>query len=118
MRCDNCGKEIVAPSPMTTGYGITRDNKKFCYACCGEVDRLEIEGSDRFTLYLCKGEDGSYSVSNWPGTLRFPAWVHTGRHNLARVVYYATFKDHTGARWYGKTVGEWTQICHCRRYKS
>jgi hypothetical protein len=114
--CAGCGEEIVPPSTSIPGYGIDKDGKKFCFACCGEKDRLEMEGADRFTLYLTKDAEG-YAVSNWPGTMKFRARVHTGKHNFAGVVYFARFTDHTGAEWSGTTVGDMTQICHCRRLK-
>ena len=115
-KCHDCEKEIVRTSPYLPGYG-TNKGDKICYACCGIRDKKEMETADRFLLYLTKNARDEYEVCNWPGTLRFPAHVHTGKHNLARVQYFVRFKDHTGAEWSGRVVGDNTQICHCRRLK-
>ena len=66
----------------------------------------------RIMLYLSNGE-----VMNWPGTLRFPAHVRKGRHNIAGSRYDVWFAGPDGFQWHGVQYGDNTQICHCKRTK-
>ena len=112
--CD-CGH---APSPhdsFTEGYGISRNGKTACYSCCAEKDRSDMDKTGRAILYLGQPKDAPAYIGNWPGSLRYSAIVHAGRHNIAGVRYDAWFTDHAGRRWHGVTYGDMTQICHCRR---
>lgn len=97
-------------------YGII-DNKKLCYACCGEHDKKMLTQESRYTLYLSGGFKEGFTVSNWPGTLTIkPTYVRRGRHNIAKSRYdvWFTFK---GANWHGVQYGENTQLLHCKKLK-
>jgi hypothetical protein len=114
--CEGCNIEKTNHKTHVTGYGEVY-GQKFCYACCGEMDKRDIETADKFTLYLVK-KNGKQFVSNWPGTLSYP--VHhssKGKHNIAVVRYDVWFTDHLGRNWHGVQYGDWTQICHCKRIK-
>jgi hypothetical protein len=117
--CARCGKAITRGDGIGTGYGVTRDGLKYCYACCGEMDAAEMIATGRATLYLTHpGAHGSASVGNWPDTLRFPVhYVKRGRHNMARWRYDFRFTGPDGKEWYGVTYGDNTQLAHCRRLK-
>lgn len=119
IRCDRCGAACV-PKGSTTGYGIAKDGSHHCFACCADLDREAMDASGRAALYLTTEESGRASVGNWPGTLRYPVIgpVSKGRHNLARVRYDFTFRDHVGAEWRGTQYGDNTQIARCRRVKA
>ena len=72
----------------------------------------------RIALYLTKDGSG-YVISNWPGTLKFPAAIHwTRRHNWWSVskVHYVRFIGPDFAVWSGKNLGD-MEICHCKRTK-
>ena len=142
--CDDCGEVIVKPDHCGTGYARTTDGKVICYACCGKRDTEAMIATGKATLYLTfaqtplpprthdhftyfsrecglwqRDSEGQYGkVSNWPGTLEFPlTYGKAGLHNMARTRYDVWFKGPDGARWYGVTYGDNTQICHCRRLK-
>ena len=113
----DCGHAPSAHSDFTTGYGIDRDGKKHCYACCADDDRKQMQETGRITLYLSESKTGEWSVSNWPGSLRFPCNVpRVSRHNIARWRYDVWFTAN-GENWHGVQYGDNTQICHCRRTK-
>ena len=114
--CADCGT-VCVPEGCTTGYGIDDKGRKICFACCGESDKRDMIEMDRFTLYLTKAPDGSFAVSNWPGTLRMKAVVRKGRHNIARTRYDAWFTSPDGSKWWGVNYVEYTQIIHCRKIK-
>jgi hypothetical protein len=126
--CCECHKEIAPPpqGSITTGYGINEKGQPVCYACCAVQDHKWMDETGKRDLYLTglqfyaegKGLQSACEVTNWPGSLRFSAHVHKGRHNWAGVVYNVWFLDNHGREWYGRTVGNNTQICHCRRRKS
>ena len=114
----DCGHEPSPHAEFTTGYGIM-NNKKYCYDCCAKTDREDMENSGRATLYLTKKDvNGSISweVKNWPGSLKFKAYVKKGSHNIARTRYDAWFTVND-KRWHGVQYGENTQIIHCKRVK-
>jgi hypothetical protein len=127
--CIDCKQFIIHESNSTTGYAEmwnkeTKEyDKKVCFACCALRDiteMIESGHSKRLPLYLTKGAEGNYFVSNWPGTLRFSVksrW--TGNHNWYHVgkVEYVRFIGPDKKVWSGKCVGDWTQVVHCKRTK-
>lgn len=70
---------------------------------CGRIKKI--------VLYLSGNE-----ITNWPGSLRIRASVTEGRHNMAGVQRFAYF-TFEGRRWYGRQVGDFSQLCHCRELK-
>lgn len=125
--CARCRQDKPLKTEGGTGYG-EYNGQKHCYDCCAEFDKETMTSEGKITLYLTcepshfmKREHGRKTegkVSNWPGTLSFRAYTTVGKHNIAGTRYDVWFTDHTGAKWYGVTYGENTQICHCRRLKS
>ena len=135
--CADCGAQFI-PTEHTTGYGVSKDNKRICYACCGLRDRVDMIATGKAVLYLTldegalhrghivnMGVDGAMAkpgkVSNWPGTLSFtvqPGTVKRGRHNFAGNRYDVWFIGPDGANWHGVQYGDNTQLCHCTRIKS
>lgn len=114
--CDGCRKlKTVVHSDITTGYGIDKNGNKFCYSCCADNDRKIMRETGKYTLYLV-GNNNQWEITNWPGSLSFPARVVKGRHNIARVRYDAWF-NFDGHIWHGVTYGDHTQVCHCKRTK-
>ena len=122
--CDACKRNLVHDSDFTTGYGV-QDGLKHCFACCGEFDKddmAEMVPGDKVYLYLTMEKDdngiGCEHVTNWPGTLKFMVLnSRQGKHNWGLNRYDVWFKDHAGGRWHGVTIGDMTQICHCRKLK-
>lgn len=102
---------------ITTGYGTDNHGHRHCFGCCAKIDARRLHRDGRATMYLCKTATGAYEVTNWPGTLRFPAVVSVGRHNLAGVRYDAWFNSQ-GHGYHGVTYGDFTQLCHVRRVKA
>lgn len=118
-RCSVCGAEKPQSKSGGTGYAEYPDGRRVCYECCAVLDRQEMVASghgNRLPLYLTKKDDGSWSVSNWPGTLRFAcSKPKVGRHNIAGRRYDVWFNGPDGHRWHGVQYGEWTEIVHCSR---
>lgn len=125
--CDKCGKAFKPkkwPGGVSLpGYGTLKENgveKKVCYKCMGAIEKREIgakKPGDRWTLYLGK-KDGKYSVSNWPGSLKYPVRSYsTGRHNMGGTRIDVWFQDHKGRWWHGFQVGDYTDLVHCRLLK-
>lgn len=122
-----CGHSPSEHSSFTTGYGTDPETgKRYCYACCADQDREDMLETGRATLYLSQensgvlrleGGRGHGTVSNWPGSLKFPAYIKRGRHNIAGTRYDVWFKGPDGKTWHGVQYGDNTQICHCRRTK-
>jgi hypothetical protein len=117
-KCSICGKEIVQDlESIGTGYAETEDGQKVCYACCAVKDQAYMKEHGKIDLYLVLHPDQT-AVINWPGTLRFPVrWKHEGRHNIAGKRTDAWFNGPDGYLWHGVTVGDNTQIIHCKRTK-
>lgn len=108
--CTLCNAVFV-PTEGTTGYGVTPENEKICFACCGKRDAENMQATGKATLYY----DGT-KVSNWPGTLTFvPYGVRKGRHNIARERIDLYFWDKFGRAWHGVQYGSNTQLIHCKR---
>jgi len=73
----------------------------------------------KILLYFCHNEkkQGRGEVTNWPGTLRLNiTHLRESRHNMARVRYdfWFWFNKHL---WHGYTIGDNTQIAHCKQTK-
>lgn len=117
-KCELCRLVKTHVSDFSTGYGINNQGRKICYDCCAVVDRKSMDKTGRITLYLVK-KDGKNIISNWPGTLEIPvSRLKTGRHNLARTRTDVWFLDHQNREWHGVHIGDWSQLCHCKRLKS
>ena len=128
--CSQCNEH----KPITTGSsaGFAQDDKgnKICYACCAIQDKQWMQDHNTITLYLTINEPEPFyqrvrqgywakgKVTNWPGSLSYPCTIKAGKHNWARVQYSIWFTDDTGQRWYGRQVGNNTQLCHCRKLKT
>lgn len=111
--CD-CGHVESPHSSYTRGFGTDPNTgKTLCLECCAAEDIRIMEEDGRIVLYLTKD-----TVTNWPGTLKFPVQYQTkGKHNIARTRYDVWFRDAKKALWHGVQYGEFTQLCHCRRVK-
>jgi len=128
VKCDRCGKPgtpysaYLAPHSGGTGFGF-KDDKRYCYTCCAELDREQMRREGKIALYLSDWDPNvqqSYglpyiaTVGNWPGTLKLPVHLRQkGRHNIARTRTDVWFVFE-GREWHGVSYGENTQIVHCR----
>jgi len=116
--CATCGRPFsLFASEMTTGYGEI-DSVRYCFPCCGDQDREAMQRDGHATLYLTDSPVGA-TVTNWPGTLKFPARV-TGRsrNNFGAKRTDFRFTGPDGREWCGRQVGEWSQLANVRRMKS
>lgn len=114
--CACCDKDITHHSGHTTGYAQC-DNKKYCFDCCGDYDRRCLETENSYILYLTE-DNGIWRITNWPGTLCFPArygrsFLHFGRVKAIRVY----FEDHKGNSWRATQYGDDTQVARCKKIK-
>ncbi len=116
MNCDKCNTPIVSKSDFTTGYGTNDKGEKVCYACCANEDIAYMQENDKISLYLTQDDIG-FTVSNWPGSLKMKAQVTTGRHNMGLTRYDASFTDPSGNKWYGRKIGDNTDLVHCKKRK-
>ncbi len=116
--CSHCGAECVGDG-FSTGYGMDENGNKFCFKCCGEMDRaqlLNMEMGGRMCLYLVKRGEEWHCV-NWPRTLDFRIWsVRVGRHNFAGRRYDFWFGV-GGKNFHGTCYGDNTQLAHVRRVR-
>jgi len=70
--CACCGRVRLAPQGTGgTGYGW-RDDALLCYLCCSAHERADMVRTGTTCLYLVRDASGAWSVTDWPGTLRFP----------------------------------------------
>ena len=126
----DCGHEPSPHESFTTGYGVTADGKKACYACCAESDKAAMIADGRACLYLVSRETApavgamgarrEYYVTNWPGSLEFRvggAVRHSrngGGFGCQRTDAWFTGPD--GKPWHAVNRGD-NQIARCRRVK-
>ena len=134
--CALCGEDIVKPEGLSTGYGRVPDppgeyyngydlnpSNKVCFSCCAKTDSEYMKTHDKVTMYLSKHE-GEWHVQNWPGSLRFRASVSVSEHgHYSPLSGYmerrdAHFQDEHGNVWWAKSIGNWTEIAHCKKLKS
>lgn len=127
-RCCDCGKDVELKFSGGTGYGQAKqDSPMFCYPCGGIRMRNDMIRDGRATLYLVERE-GEYRpgvapfkqrfVTDWTGELNFQVKRYVrSRHNMARWRYDVWFYGPNATIWHGYTVGDNTEICHCKRIK-
>lgn len=118
--CSDC--KAFKPIPLDgCGTGYARDNSDnlICYQCAGKRDEAEMVASGKAVLYLSHHGGDGWRVTNWPGTLSIrPQSVQSGRHNFARTRKDVWFIGPDQARWHGVQLGEFSQICRCKRLKA
>jgi len=117
--CVTCNEPFAQfATKMTTGYGTDPDTKeRHCFPCCGVKDKETMVRDGKYYLYL---KSGAYpwSVSNWPGTLKFNVCANSeGRHNMTGKRYDVWFNGPDGFIWHGTQYGDNTEVCHVKRTK-
>ena len=114
-KCSVCKKTVTPEhSTITSGYGLDKNNKKVCYACCGEQDKKAMIEDGKTVLYF---DESKKTVTNWPASLVFKVLnIRKSWHNFAGVRYDYWF-IFDGYVWHGYTIGDSTQIAHCKRTK-
>jgi len=111
--CTHCKRIKPIQVSGGTGYGINNDNKKVCYVCCAKLELANMLETGKAVLYFCKDK-----VTDWSGELSFKVLEQrNSRHNMARVRYDYWFKTPDDKLWHGFTIGDFTQIAHCKRIK-
>lgn len=115
----DCGHPESPHEDFTRGYGTDAKGQKHCYECCASNDRAEMIRTGTITFYLGGGSDGKpYTVSNWPGSLSFPAYgVRSTRIGFCLDGRIAYFTGPDGARWSARGPGL-GMYARCRRLKS
>lgn len=118
----DCGHPPSPHESFTCGYGVDKDRKTFCYACCAENDKKAMVEDGRAALYLVSNKDHrsnvEYYVTNWPGSLKFQVYHHrVGKHNIAGSRIDAWFKGPDGFVWHAKQYGTMSDVCYCKRTK-
>lgn len=115
-QCCDCGAvKVYKPDGVGTGYAITDGRQMVCYECCAVRDSRQMQDTGSIALYL---DEQRRTVSNWPGTLQFPAkYIRYSRHNMAgrngrRDVWFNAF----GREWHGVNIGD-NQIARCKALK-
>jgi hypothetical protein len=113
-KCTVCKRiKLVPVISFVTGYGIDKEGNKVCYACCAKQELESMLETGKATLYFCKDK-----VTDWSGELSFKVLEQkTGRHNIANVRYDYWFRTPDAKLWHGYTIGDFSQIAHCKRIK-
>lgn len=113
--CD-CGHMESDHSSFTRGYGENNEGKRLCWDCCAKAEREYMRTNGKNTLYLVK-RNGQYFVTDWTGKVEFRVTSYsTSRHNIGgtRTDVWFKFENQT---WHGYQIGDFNQICHCKRNK-
>jgi Zn finger protein HypA/HybF involved in hydrogenase expression len=125
-KCHGCGKTV---SFQTEDYTYAKDDEgnTYCYTCGAILDMKSMNEMGKATLFLVEehpvvdsaGFDFSkqYHVVNWNHTLKFKVYsVSLSIHNfgLLRTDVWFVFNGHV---WHGYSIGDNTQLCHCKRTK-
>lgn len=123
MTCYRCEKKIVKKKDdLGTGYGII-DGMKYCYKCCGELDREHLKTlkhGEFMVLYMTDTPDKHVMLSNWPGTFRLGPFLAVRKKVLAfgKLIQsrYVVF-EYEGQRYYARNQGD-MDCCRVRAYKN
>ena len=119
-RCDRCGS-VCIPEVYTTGYGIYKDGKKYCFKCCGIVDGEKLDQltpGETLHYYLKKKPGEKCKVTNWPGTFEVTCdYDIEGRHNLAGTRTDIGFTYH-GRKFFGTQYGYDSEVVHIKVRKN
>lgn len=98
-------------------YVLDNDGKTYCYECNAEKELTNMRETGRATMYFVE-KNSQYFVAIRTGFISWPVLrAKTSFHNLAGVRYDYWFRIHDGTLWHGYTVGDNTQIAHCKRVK-
>lgn len=110
--CD-CG-HVAVSNGFSTGYGVDKDNKKICFACCGEGDKDTLIKTGKLSGYF-NGKE----FLNWPGTFRISvSYIRKSWHNFAgkdgRTDFWLFYN---GQKYHGVQIGHNNDCATIRRTK-
>jgi hypothetical protein len=119
-RCSRCGS-VCIPEVYTTGYGLYKDGKKYCFKCCGIIDGEKLDQltpGETLQFYLTKKPGERCKVTNWPGTFEVTCdYDIEGRHNLAGSRTDIGFTYH-GRKFFGTQYGRNSEIVYVKVRKN
>ncbi len=121
-QCHDCNKVKPINKDGGTGYGLLIlpdqiEKVKICYDCCAIRDKKEMEETGKFVGYISKDKDNKWHFSNWPGSLKIPAYVEKSNHNWWHVQKMNVWFHYGGYRWFGTNIGS-NDICRAKRTKT
>jgi len=120
--CTHCKRIKPIQVSGGTGYGINKDNEKVCYVCCAKQELETMVETGKAVLYFCKDK-----VTDWAGELSFKVleqrtsrwskgYYTNGNPTIqTRIDYW--FRTPDNSLWHGYTIGDFTQVAHCKRIK-
>ena len=123
-----CGHEPSSHGDHTTGTARLHDGREICWDCAALIDighMLKHGDSKSLPLYLTLRDTfdttktfQSWHVSNWPGTLSYKVFgMRKGKHNIAGNRTDVWFVGPDRYVWHGVQIGDWSEVCHCKRTK-
>ncbi len=126
--CSNCSKQIPEQpkGSCTTGYGKDQYDNVYCYECCLEHELKEMRETGKTMLYLNHKKlvenpefprSFYYTVTNWTGLFERRIYkIRESKTNwgLTRKDFWFDFE---GFEWWGKQIGEMSEIAYCKRTK-
>lgn len=120
----DCGHPESPHSDCTRGYAVLRvhtgKERRICYDCAAECDIDVMRRRGRITLYLVKNKNydpklcgnvdfnsrylrSEYLVTNWPGSLKYPA----RDVRKSRMAAFGGYVDRVTARFPGPDGTSW-----------
>ena len=109
--CSGCGETYKTQKSGGTGYGMTPDGSKVCYACCTVRDINTMKTATKFSGYV--SSDGR-ELQTWAGGKL--GTLSIGKlHHWSRERHHVRARDLHGNAWYG--TGAPGMYCVLRRCK-
>jgi len=127
MLCD-CGHQSdINETKYSPGYGKNAEGKTHCYACCGTMDRLDIEAGKPTAMYVTdnfpsapKDKNGvnwsTGRVGNWSGSFSLPCTIRY-KYKWGRLLSTHVEFRHEGKLYYGNLRSVINQCFTARMYK-
>lgn len=115
------GYANLVPDPEARG---TPGHGRICYRCAAVDEAVAMSRTGRTFLYAGRMGSPAYpgafaplTVTNWPGSLKFPAWGRTTGDGFGRGKTRVWFRTPDGAYWAGVGPSETGTYVRCRRLK-
>jgi hypothetical protein len=103
VRCADCGAVCPPPGPqgVASGYAVTHDDRKICYRCADNLERLALHDATQFVGYVSNDN----RLTTWTGGTLGTILTTRATTIFGHDGYAYRIRDVFGRIWTGRHAG-------------